>query len=57
MEILKDRRLALPLLGGALALLAGVVVALLLVNKHKDETPPPAPAAQGGLVIDKASAL
>jgi hypothetical protein len=56
MDFLKDRRLALPLLGGALALLAGLAVAGFLVSQHRDESPPPAPAAQGGLVIDKAAA-
>ena len=56
MEILKDRRLALPLIGGALALAAGLAIGLTLVVKNRGETPPPAPAAQAGLVIDTAAA-
>lgn len=52
MEWLKDRRLALPVLGGVLALIAGLAIGSVLVFSHRGETPPPAPASQAGLVID-----
>ena len=46
----------LPLvIGGALALVAGLVIAGTLVLKHRGEKPPPAPASQGGLVIETTS--
>ena len=46
----------LPLvIGGALALVAGLVIAGALVFKHRGETPAPAPASQGGLVIETTS--
>jgi hypothetical protein len=46
----------LPLvIGGALALVAGLVIAGTLVFKHRGEKPPPAPASQGGLVIETTS--
>jgi len=56
MDILKDRRLTLPVIGAALALVAGLGIGLGLVMKHRGETPPPAPAAQAGLVIDPTAA-
>lgn len=52
MEFLKDRRTLLVLLGGALALLAGVVIATMLVGKGRNEKAPPPPASQGGLVVE-----
>lgn len=55
MEWLKDRRLALPLIGGVVALIAGLSIGSVLVFSHRDEKPPPAPASQGGLVIDAAA--
>jgi len=55
MEFLSDRRNLPVLIGGALALLAGLGVAFALVRDHRGETPPPAPASQGGLVIDATS--
>jgi hypothetical protein len=52
MDVFKDRRVLLALVGGALALAAGLgVAAALRAGHHKEPTPPP-PAAQGGLVID-----
>lgn len=52
MEFLKDRRTLLALIGGALALLAGVVLATMMVGKGRNETAPPPPASQGGLVVE-----
>lgn len=52
MEFLKDRRTLLVLLGGALALLAGLVIATMLVGKGRNEKAPPPPASQGGLVVE-----
>lgn len=52
MEFLKDRRTLLVLFGGALALLAGVVIATMLVGKGRNEKAPPPPASQGGLVVE-----
>ena len=52
MEFLKDRRTLLVLVGGALALLAGVVIATMLVGKGRNEKAPPPPASQGGLVVE-----
>lgn len=52
MEFLKDRRTLLALVGGALALLAGVVIASVMVNKGRDEKTLPPPASQGGLVVE-----
>ena len=52
MDFLSDRRNLPVLIGGALALMAGLGVAFALVSGHRNETPPPAPASQGGLVID-----
>jgi len=52
MEFLKDRRTLLALVGGALALLAGVIIASVMVNKGKGERPAPPPASQGGLVVE-----
>ena len=52
MEFLKDRRTLLVLVGGALALLAGVVIATMLVGKSRNEKTPPPPASQGGLVVE-----
>ena len=52
MEFLKDRRTLLALIGGALALLAGVVIATMMVGKGRNETAPPPPASQGGLVVE-----
>jgi hypothetical protein len=52
MEASAVRRNLPLLIGGALALAAGVLVAGSLVLKHRGETPPAAPASQGGLVIE-----
>ncbi|MDF2900553.1 MAG: hypothetical protein K0Q62_612 [Phenylobacterium sp.] len=52
MEFLKDRRMLLAVIGGAVALLAGVVIATMLVGKSRNEQAPPPPASQGGLVVE-----
>jgi hypothetical protein len=52
MDFLKDRRVALALAGGAVALVAGVMIALVLrPGARGPETPPP-PASQVGLVVE-----
>jgi hypothetical protein len=43
------------LIGGALALAAGLSVAGVLVFQHRGEKPPPAPASQAGLVIESSA--
>lgn len=55
MEALKDRRIVLALIGGALALLAGLGIAVGLMGKHKDDKNGPPPAAQAGLVVEARS--
>ena len=52
MEFLKDRRTLLALVGGALALLAGLIIANVMVNKGKDEKPSAPPASKGGFVVE-----
>lgn len=52
MEFLKDRRTILVFVGGALALLAGVLIATMLVGKGRNEKTSPPPASQGGLVVE-----
>jgi hypothetical protein len=52
MDFLKDRRTVLVLAGAAVALLAGLTIALALTTNHRGETPPPPPASRAGLVID-----
>ena len=56
MDFLKDRRTALVLAGAAVALLAGLVIALTLISSHRGETAAPPPASRAGLVIDSADA-
>ena len=56
MQFLRERRNRPVIIGGALALAAGLVVALAVVGSHRGETPPPAPASRGGLVIEAAAA-
>ena len=52
MEALKDRRIVLALIGGALALLAGLGIAVGLMGRHKDDKTTPPPAAQAGLIVE-----
>lgn len=52
MDALNDRRIVYALIGGALALLAGLGIALGLMSKsHPDKNEAP-PASQGGLVVE-----
>lgn len=53
MELLKDRRVVLALVGGAIALVAGIAIALgLSMGRGGDKAAAPAPASQGGLVVE-----
>lgn len=52
MDFLKDRRTLLAIIGGAVALLAGVIIATLMVRNGQGEKTPPPPASQGGLVVE-----
>jgi hypothetical protein len=52
MSRLTDRRTTLTIAGGAVALVAGLVGALLLSAQGKGEKSAPPPASQGGLVVD-----
>ena len=55
MEALKDRRIVLALIGGALALLAGLGIAIGLMGRHRDDKAAAPPAAQAGLVVETRS--
>ena len=57
MDFLSDRRIVLALIGGALALLAGLGIALGLSTRHKSDKVQPPPAAQAGLVVDAKPAV
>jgi hypothetical protein len=50
MEFLKDRRIVLAI-GGAVALLLGILIAATIMRGDKGSTKPP-PAATGGLVVE-----
>jgi hypothetical protein len=50
MEFLKDRRIVLAI-GGAAALLLGILIAVTIMHGDKGPTTPP-PAATGGLVVE-----
>lgn len=53
MDFLNDRRIVLSLIGGALALLAGMGIAVgLMARGDKEEAPEPPPASRGGLVVE-----
>jgi hypothetical protein len=51
-----DRRTQLVIAGGALALIAGVLIAWGMTAGHRGESAPPPPASRGGLVIDSNAA-
>ena len=52
MEFLKDRRTQMLLIGAAIALVTGLVIASILVRQGKGENTPPPPASTGGLVVE-----
>jgi len=52
MDFLNDRRIVLALAGGALALLAGMGIAVGLLARGDDAAPDAPPASQGGLVVE-----
>lgn len=52
MDFLNDRRTLLAVIGGAVALLAGLAIAAMMVGKGREEKAPPPPASQGGLVVE-----
>ncbi len=52
MDFLNDRRIVLALAGGALALLAGMGIAVGLLARSDDSAPDAPPASQGGLVVE-----
>jgi hypothetical protein len=56
MQALRDRRIVLALAGAALALVAGLVMAMTLMKRHQGEANATPPAAQGGLVVETGSA-
>ena len=47
-----DRRIVLALIGGALALLAGLGIAIGMVSKTRNDKHTAPPASQGGLVVE-----
>lgn len=56
MDFLNDRRVLLAMIGAALALLAGLAIAVVMGAKNRGDKAEPPPAAQAGLVIDAAGA-
>lgn len=52
MDALNDRRIVYALIGGALALLAGLGIALGLMSKNRPDKNEAPPASQGGLVVE-----
>lgn len=51
-----DRRIVLALIGGALALMAGLGIAIGMVSKTRNDRHTAPPASQGGLVVETTSA-
>lgn len=52
MDFLKDRRILLAVIGAGVALLAGLILAFILVARGKDDKATQPPASQGGLVVE-----
>lgn len=52
MDVFNDRRILYALIGGALALLAGLGIAVGLMSKNRGEKAEPPPASQAGLVVE-----
>ena len=57
MDFLNDRRTQLVLVGGAVALAAGLAIALGLLAGHRNEHAPPPPASESGLIIDSSGGI
>ena len=51
-----DRRIVLALIGGALALMAGLGIAIGMVSKTRNDKDVAPPASQGGLVVETTTA-
>lgn len=51
-----DRRIVLALIGGALALMAGLGIAIGMVSKTRNDRDAAPPASQGGLVVETTTA-
>lgn len=51
-----DRRIVLALIGGALALMAGLGIAIGMVSKTRNDRDTAPPASQGGLVVETTTA-
>lgn len=51
-----DRRIVLALIGGALALMAGLGIAIGMVSKTRNDRHVAPPASQGGLVVETTTA-
>ena len=51
-----DRRIVLALIGGALALMAGLGIAIGMVSKTRNDKDAAPPASQGGLVVETTTA-
>nr|QQZ48657.1 hypothetical protein JKL49_14115 [Phenylobacterium glaciei] len=56
MDMFNDRRIVLALIGGALALLAGLGIAIGMVSKTRNDRHTAPPASQGGLVVETTTA-
>ena len=56
MDIFNDRRIILALIGGALALMAGLGIAIGMVSKTRNDKTGAPPASQGGLVVETTTA-
>ena len=56
MDMFNDRRIVLALIGGALALMAGLGIAIGMVSKTRNDRDAAPPASQGGLVVETTTA-
>ncbi|MES2722545.1 MAG: hypothetical protein V4656_05275 [Pseudomonadota bacterium] len=56
MDMFNDRRIVLALIGGALALMAGLGIAIGMVSKTRNDKDVAPPASQGGLVVETTTA-
>ncbi|MDO8799685.1 hypothetical protein [Phenylobacterium sp.] len=56
MDMFNDRRIVLALIGGALALMAGLGIAIGMVSKTRNDRHTAPAASQGGLVVETTTA-